>query len=208
MKAIVFLIFLAVASPLSAQNWSVGGGTGAFVFGDFVRRTMRIGNEGGSELQRSTLSASTRVGVAVDLERAFSERFAVRLAGAFTQASLALKTSGEEEFSIDAGDIDVTTVMLPMVFRINPRGTFRFHLLAGPAYAIYEIADVGTRSDWGVALGGGVAWHLSERVAVEGQLLDIATESPFRESDFSGLGATEIPTTHNVHTTVGIRYRF
>lgn len=219
MKTSLFLFFLAASAPVFAQNWSIGAGTGPFVFGDFVRRTMRIGNEGGSELQTSTLSAATRAGLAVDLERSFSDRFAVRVEGAFTHAPLAVKASGNQEFSIDAGNIDITTLMVPLVFRINPRGTFRLHVMGGPAYAAYRITNRpnaagtvppfrGTRDDWGAALGAGVAWQWSERFAVEGQLTDIGTRSPFRRSDFSGLGATEIPYTHNIHTTIGVRYRF
>ena len=68
---------------------------------------------------------------------------------------------------------------------------------------------VGTRGRWGAVGGGGVAWWLGPRFAIEGEADDIVTASPFRRSDFAtGLGSLKIPKTHNVHTTVGIRYRF
>ena len=53
-------------------------------------------------------------------------------------------------------------------------------------------------------------WWLSNRFAVEGEVDDIVTASPFRRSDFPALnfGGVKIPKTHNVHTTAGIRYRF
>ena len=58
--------------------------------------------------------------------------------------------------------------------------------------------------------GGGVAWWMGQRFALEGEVDDIVTSSPFRRSDFSTstFGGLKIPKTHNVHSTVGIRYRF
>ena len=205
---------------LQAQQWSVGVGTGPFVFGDFVTRTMRIGNEGSAERQTATLSAATRPGLLVDIERQLGERFSVRAEATFTRAPLAIKSrSGGSDVSLESGDMDATTFLLPVIVRLNPRGSFRFHGLGGPAYAAYRIIPrqnaagtirvfKGTRTEWGLAFGGGVAWQWSERLAVEGQITDIRTGSPFRESELGGLGTVEIPKTHNVHTTVGVRYRF
>jgi opacity protein-like surface antigen len=215
------LILLAVW-PLSAaaQQWSAGVATGPFVFGDFVRRTMLIGSEGTAEEQTATLSAATRPGLLVDIERSFGERFAIRAEGSFTRSPLALKArTGGEEIELETGDMDVATFMLPLVVRINRGGALRFHVMGGPAYAAYRIVPQedgagtirvfrGTRAEWGWAVGGGVAWQWTERFAVEGQITDISTRSPFRDEDFGGIGDFETPRTHNVHTSVGLRYRF
>jgi hypothetical protein len=218
MKKLFGVLLFLTATSAPAQQWSLGASAGPFFFGDFVRRTMRIGNEAGSELQTSTLSAATRAGVSVDLERSFGERFAVRAEATFTRAPLAIKGGGAE-LEVEAGDLDIVTLMVPLVVRINPRGSLRFHILGGPAHAAYRITNRpnaaltipafrGTQAGWGLALGGGVAWQWSERFAIEGQITDIATESPFDESDFSGLASVEILRPHNVHSTAGIRYRF
>ncbi|HEY3054298.1 MAG TPA: outer membrane beta-barrel protein [Thermoanaerobaculia bacterium] len=217
---LVLVVCAALAKASEAQNWSVGVGTGPFVFGDFLRRTLRTGNETGSGSQTTRLSAATRAGLAVDIERNLSDRFAIRLEGAFTRAPLAVKGSREGGVALDAGTMNVGTFMVPVVFRINRSGAFRFHVMGGPAYAVYDISNrsnttstlrpfTGSRARWGAALGGGVGWWLSNRFAIEGQLTDISTTSPFRRNEFaSGLGRIQIPRPHNVHTTVGIRYRF
>ncbi len=222
MKKIMTIgLLLLAAAPLSAQNWSIGVGTGAFVFGDFVERRQR---GPGSPDQPSvvttlTLSAETRAGLSVDLERSFSERWAVRVEGAFTRAPLSVKDENDDDFSLDAGELDVMTLMTPVVFRINPRGSLRLHVLIGPAFAMYRPvgrsnADAniavfrGSRSEWGAAAGAGLGWQWSDRFAVEGQIVDIVTTSPFKREDFSGLSGITIPKPHNVHTTVGVRYRF
>jgi opacity protein-like surface antigen len=215
------VVCAALALPAGAQDWSFGAATGPFVFGDFVRRTLRTGTEAGSGEQKQQLSAKTRPGLAIDLERRFSDRFAIRLEGTFTHAPLAIKGSSDSGgVTLESGTINVATAMVPLVFRFNPHGTFRFHAMGGPAYAIYDISNrsanpstlrtfTGERTRWGVALGGGVGWYWSERFAVEGQLTDISTTSPFRRSEFAaGLARIEIPRTHNVHTTIGIRYGF
>lgn len=209
----------AITLPLAAQNWSVGIHSGPFVFGDFVERKVRpsVGGPGGDTVTM-TLSAATRAGLAVDLQRDFSERWGVRLEGAFTRAPLSIKEEGDDALELDAGEVDVTTVMLPIVFRINPNGSFRFHLMGGPAYAMYrfepEAAGSGisvisrTEQEWGLALGGGVGWWISDRFAVEGNLADIVTSSPFDRADFPDVPGYSIPRPHNVHTTVGLRWRF
>ncbi|MFL6245202.1 MAG: outer membrane beta-barrel protein [Thermoanaerobaculia bacterium] len=216
----VLLLALASALPLTAQNWSVGAGTGPFVFGDFLERTVRIGTgEGPSAETKLVLSAGTRAGAAFDIERRLNDRWAVRLEGTFTNAPLRLEQSGGngDGAELDAGDLDVATFMLPIVYRINRSGAFRFHVMAGPAMAIYRgnAPDASsnpvfedTQKEWGIALGGGVGWWLSDRFAIEGNLTDIATTSPFEDQEFPSNTTVHIPKPHNVHTTIGVRWVF
>lgn len=218
-KVTIAALLLASALPLTAQDWSLGVGTGAFVFGDFVERKLRpVNSEGPEEPQTLTLSAATRPGLSVDVERSLSDRWAIRLEGTFTRAPLAVKDTDDEGVSIDAGEVDVATFMLPIVFRINRGGALRFHLFGGPAHAIYRfsgntnssgiaVLDT-TRSEWGAAAGLGAAWHLSDRFAIEGAISDIVTTSPFDRDDFADVPGIDVPKPHNVHTTVGLRWSF
>lgn len=215
-----FLAILLVSTlPATAQNWSVGVHSGPFVFGDFVERTLRPAAGGPVGTVTMTLSAATRAGLAVDLERSFAPRWAVRLEGTFTRAPLTVEQEGNEDgFELDAGEVDVSTFMVPLVFRINPRGAFRFHLMGGPAYALYRIEGKPNVSGitpldqssgkFGLAVGGGVAWWVSNRFAVEGNISDVVTSSPFDREDFPATPGFSIERPHNVHTTVGLRYRF
>ena len=214
LRLLPLLAFLAL--PLYAQEWSVGVGTGPFVFGDFVTRTFRIGNTQPGGTVHSTLSAATRPGLRVDLERQLTGRWSVRAEGTFVRAPLAV---GGGTVELDAGEIDVTTISLPIVFHINRGGTFRFHIFGGPAYGIYRIERQtnapgtlaifnGTRAEWGLEGGGGITWMVSHRFAVEGMIADTVTGSPFREEDLSSSRSVTIERPHNVHTTVGVRYRF
>jgi len=210
--------FLLVSTlPLTAQDWSLGVRTGPFIFGDFYERRLRPVNGEGPDVPITlTLSAATRAGLAVDVERSFSERWAARLEGTFTRSKLAIKqTTGDNGVEFDAGDLDVSTFTLPIVFRINPKGTFRFHLAGGPAYAAYKTHGpaVGgtiteTNHEWGVTFGGGVGWWFSDRFAVEGNLTDIVTTSPYSELEDLNLPGINVKKPHNVHTTVGVRWRF
>ena len=121
--------------------------------------------------------------------------------------------------TFDAGRASITTVGLPLVFHLNRHGALRFHLAGGPAYGFYNMKGragggaslslfEGTRGRWGGVAGGGLAWWLGKRFAVEGEIDDIVTSSPFRRSDFgSTLGGLKIPKTHNVHTTAGRSWR-
>ncbi|HWW62488.1 MAG TPA: outer membrane beta-barrel protein [Thermoanaerobaculia bacterium] len=206
------------AIPVAAQDWSVGVATGPFIFGDFAERTLRVGTpEGGSTTSTDTLSAGTRAGLAVDIEHRLSERLSFRVEGTFTEAPLAL---GDGQFELEAGDLDVGTFTLPLVFHINPHGSFRFHVLAGPAYALYHIDArenandqppifEGTRGRWGYAAGVGLAWHINERFAIEAGVTDLVTQSPIQRSDFGGsLQTIDIPQTQNVHSTIGLRVKF
>ncbi|HSP33293.1 MAG TPA: outer membrane beta-barrel protein [Thermoanaerobaculia bacterium] len=218
-KAILVLaVCTAFSAAAEAQNWSFGAGTGAFVFGTFVKRTLITGTETGTGEQTTKLSAKTRPGVSIDLERSLAPHWAIRLEGTFTHAPLAAKGGGSG-IALNVGTMNVATAMLPVVFRINPNGTFRVHLMGGPAYAEYHAEPSGTsnlrpfagnRGRLGFAGGGGIAWQLSHTFAVEGQITDISTSSPFERRDFptTGLVKITIPRTENVHTTVGIRYRF
>jgi opacity protein-like surface antigen len=212
---------LAITLPLAAQDWSVGAGSGAFIFGDFVERRLRptTGETPAGEGVTLTLSAATRAGLAVDVEHGFAPRWAVRLEGTFTSAPLSVKEKGTTGVTpVGAGDMDVTTVMLPLVFRINPRGALRFHIMGGPAYAMYRVQGRAnasgispfdeTRSEWGFAAGAGAAWWLSDRFAVEGKAVDISTSSPFHRDDFPDVPGFNIVRPHNVHTTLGVRWKF
>jgi hypothetical protein len=210
-------LLFTFALPLTAQDWSIGLGTGPFVFGDFVERTLRPANtEGPTEPIELALSAGTRAGLSVDVQHAFADRWAVRLEGTFTRAPLAIKDD-RNELELDAGEIDVATITLPVVFRINPRGAFRFHVMGGPAYAMYETSapaqggDLSpsdrTNNEWGVLFGGGVAWWMSDRFAIEGNLTDIITTSPFSEMDDDDTPGITVKKPHNVHTTIGVRWR-
>lgn len=215
------LLFSALAAPsLLAQDWSVGVRTGAFVFGDFVERRLRVANTEPGEVQTTTLSAGTRAGLAVDLERSLGERWAVRAEGTFTRAPLAVKGEDDEGgFELDAGEIDVTTLAVPIVYRINRGGALRFHVMAGPAYAAYHMTGRanapnsvplfrGTRAEWGLLAGLGMVWRWTDRIGVEGAITDTVTSSPFRRDDFPDVPGIDIKKPHNVHTTVGIRWRF
>ena len=104
-----------------------------------------------------------------------------------------------------------------VVFRINRNGAFRFHVMGGPAMAVYrgnapspsaQPAFEGTQQEWGFAYGGGVGWWMTDRFAIEGNLTDITTTSPFDAGDFPNSTALDIPRTHNVHTTIGVRWVF
>jgi opacity protein-like surface antigen len=218
--AITFLLLVSTL-PAAAQDWSFGASTGPFVFGDFLHRKLRpsTGN-GSSGTQTLTLSAATRAGLAVDLERSLGQRWAVRGEASFTRSPLTVRQSGSSGgVELNAGEMDVVTLMVPIVFRINPHGTFRFHIMGGPAAAAYHLdaprnvsgvrpAFEGTEYKYGVAFGGGMTWWLRERFALEGAITDTITGSPVEEEQFADRSGIDIPNPHNVHTTVGIRWRF
>ena len=206
--------------PVTAQEWSIGGATGPFVFGKFASRRLRAGTEQpGTEVTRVKLTAKTRPGLAADIERRFNDRFALRLEGTFTRSPLAVTQEHGDSVSLDAGHINVTTLTLPLIIQINPHGTFRFHISGGPAYAIYRIhrtfttgAQIapfeGSRSRFGAAGGAGIEWWWSKKFGLQGDVVDIATSSPFEKRDFVSPDSITIPRPHNVHTTIGVRYAF
>jgi opacity protein-like surface antigen len=210
---------LALSLSANAQEWSLGVGSGPFFFGDFEERRIRVGTpEGGGDPVTLTLSAATRAGALIDIERSFADRWAVRLEGSFTHSSLSIRDESDDDgVHLDAGDLDVTTLALPIVFRINPNGAFRFHLHGGPAMAMYRVSsddtattagETETSNEWGLLYGGGVAWWISDRFAVEANASDITTSSPFEDGDDEELPGVTTKRPHNVHTTLGIRWRF
>jgi opacity protein-like surface antigen len=216
-KLTIAALLLASTLPVTAQDWSLGVSSGPFVFGDFYERRVLVGSENPAGEQTIVLSADTRAGLAVDLERSLADRWAIRAEGTFTRSPLTITQEGTTgEFELDAGDLDVTTIALPLVFRINPNGSFRFYLLGGPAMAIYKVdsppnTQIGledTQTEFGVAFGGGVAWWLSDRFAIEAKITDTITTSPLDEDDFSDAPGSDVKNPHNGHGTVGIRWRF
>src|ERR1041385_2630752 len=104
-NSLPFLAALLFVTPAAhAQNWSVGIGTGPFVFGRFVERTSTVGTEQGTATITSRLSAATRPGVDADLERDFGRWLGIRLGAAWTYAPLRIKSgSGSTGATIDAG---------------------------------------------------------------------------------------------------------
>jgi len=208
-----FLLLLAL--PAAADDWSLGAGTGPFVFGKFAERTLRANDGMGNvSVTKTKLSASTRPGLVVDFEHELNDRFALRLQGTFTAAQLAVKAE-DGGVALDAGHIDVTTLTLPFVIYLNPHGRFRFHIKGGPAYAFYRIKGSpgaapfqGTRERFGGAAAAGVVWWWSNRFAVEGEVIDVVTSSPFERSDFVGRASISISKPQNEHATVGLRWKF
>ena len=216
-KLTIAALLLASALPVTAQDWSLGVSSGPFVFGDFFERTVRVGDENPAGEQTIVLSADTRAGLAVDLERSLGERWAIRAEGTFTRSPMTITQKGNTgEFELDAGDLDVTTIAVPIIFRLNPNGSFRFYLLGGPAVAIYKLdapstTQLGfndTQNESGVAFGGGVAWWLSNRFALEAKITDTITTSPLDENDFDDAPGAEVKKPHNGHGTLGLRWRF
>jgi hypothetical protein len=200
--------FFLFAIPASAQQWSASIGSGPFVFGHFAERTVSIGNEGAVTTTHSRLSAATRAGATADIERNLSRYFGVRLEAAWTKAPLSIKSSsGSSSVSIERGKVSVTSFTAPLVIHLN-RGAFRFHILGGPAYALYDMFDE-TRGRWGGTAGVGAAWWWSQRFGVEWQVSDTVTASPLHANEVAANGkGVELLRPNNGHTTLGIRYRF
>lgn len=214
MRRLAFLLLLAL--PASAEQWSASVATGPFVFGHFAESNLTIGNENGSSTTRSRLSAATRAGAAADVERSISRRLAVRFEAAWARAPMSIKsTTGSSSVSFDAGRLSLTTLSLPLVIHLN-RGAFQFHILGGPAYALYSVkgraagAPVfdGTRGRMGVIGGIGVAWWWNPRFALEWNAIDTTTGSPIERSDVGTSPRVRILRPQNGHTTIGLRYRF
>lgn len=220
MKRLLSILPVALfCTPLLADGWSIGVGTGPFVFGKYVERKLPVVTPGGGIQGTSTisLSAATRAGVSIDLQRDLTPALALGLDVAYAKAPLAAKIrSNDAEITSDDGDLAVTTVALPLVWRINRSGAFRFHAGVGPAYAIYHRRQFATltpnsftRQRFGAMGEAGVAWQWTPRFAVEGNVSDVVTSSPFERPDFGAAqSGLTIPRPHNVHTTVGLRYRF
>ena len=219
-KALLALAVLA-ASSAHAESWSIGGGVGPFIFGRFVERSITLNNGSSSATTSTSLSAETRAGAEANIEVALNRRFAVRLEGTWVRSPLRIKSrSGDQGTSIDAGRMNLTTVVVPVVFRINPNGSLRFNVMGGPAYAFYDTHRQtssgtslpffeGTRAQWGGAGAVGVEWWWRQSFAVEWQAEEIVTSSPFHAADFGPAAqGIHIPKPRSGHTTIGIRYRF
>ncbi|HMC20869.1 MAG TPA: hypothetical protein VKL19_03385 [Thermoanaerobaculia bacterium] len=221
-KTFLALAIVAIWSTTArSEAWSLGIATGPFIFGHFLQRTVTINNETGSATTTSRLSAATRAGAAVDVERHLNDWLAVRLEGTWTRAPLRIKSkSGDQGVTIDAGRLNVTTFVVPLVVQFNRKGALRFQVMGGPAYALYDVHRragggttfalfEGTRARWGGAGAVGAAWWWNSRFSLEWQAREIITTSPFRVSDVaSSPQGIRIPKPHNGHTTIGIRYRF
>jgi hypothetical protein len=219
---LLILLTLMFSLPAGAQNWALSFSSGPFVFGDFAENQTRIRpfSNGDSAFTHS-LSAATRPGAVAGLERYWSPRLSIRLESTFTESPLAVKSgSGDDSVSLDIGDLSVTTFALPLVFRFNRGGDFRPLLFLGPAYVVYDINQkqgsgvvplfTGARGEAGGIGGAGLEWWWSNRFGLRAAISDIVTESPLERSDFQGPvpDTLEIKTAHNLHTTVGLAYRF
>jgi hypothetical protein len=221
-KTFLALAVAAVSSTtVHGEAWSLGATTGPFIFGHFVERTQTVNTETGSATTKSRLSAATRAGAALDLERDLNDWLAIRLEGTWTRAPLRIKSkSGNQGVTIDAGHLNLTTFVFPLVVHFNRRAALRFHVMGGPAYALYDVRRrtgggttlplfEGTRARWGGAGAVGAGWWWNSRFGVEWQAQEIVTASPFRVSDVAASPrGIHIPKPRNGHTTIGIRYRF
>jgi len=214
---LTLLCVLFIAPAVLADDWSLGAGTGPFVFGKFVSRTSRITTDTAVSTTTLRLSAATRPGLVVDVERSFSERWAARLEGTFTESKLSVRGSGSG-VHLDAGRLNVTSWALPLVFTINPHGSMTLQIFGGPAFAQYDIHATtnhslqpfnGSRGRAGGMAGVDLQWWLRHSFAIEAKAQDIVTASPFERSDFPvNTTGLEIAKPHNVHTSLGIRWRF
>src|SRR2546428_10550288 len=112
----IFALIVAASTTARAENWSIGGGTGPFIFGHFVERTATIKNETGSATTTSRLSAETRAGIAADVERDLTKRLAIRFEATWVRSPLRIKSrSGDQGATIDAGHLKLTTFVVPLV---------------------------------------------------------------------------------------------
>ncbi len=227
-SALAFLLLSLVCPLLQAgasEDWAIGVGTGPFIFGSFAETRSTITNGEDRVNLTNSLSASTRAGLVLTVERFFNDRLSLRVESAGTSAPLAVKTEqegSEGSISLDVGDINVLTFAIPLTFRFNRGGSFRPLIFAGPAYAMYDIDRneniansvplfEGTRGRLGAQAGAGLEWRLhGGRFFFRAEIADLITESPLKKSDFSGTlpRRLELNSPHNVHTSLGINYRF
>lgn len=222
MRALPLLLLLAaIAPPAAAADWGFGAGSGAFLFGDLVRFESTVGTEQSTIETAEELAAATRPGLQVHVERFLGERWSIRSDATLVRAPLTVRApGGDDGVSLDVGDLDVVTVSLAATIRLNRQGRLRPFLYAGPVWARFAMRDEEetgvepifeeTREEIGGVAGAGVEWWISERFAVRGEISDIVTPSPFRESDFRGIEGQriEIEDAHNIHTVVGLTWRF
>jgi hypothetical protein len=214
------LLCSSIAAPIAADDWSVAIGTGPFLFGKFAQKSQIAGTPESTTNITTSLSAATRAGGLAEIRYGFSDRFAIALESSFSKAPLSERTgSGHSGVDLETAKISVTTLALPIVFRINPRGAFRFHLMGGPAFANYNLRRTpgappnflfeGSRGRYGFTGGAGLGWWFGEHIGIEGQIADIITSSPIAREEFSvATRGVSIPRLQNVHTTIALRYRF
>lgn len=226
-SAIVLTLLLAtLPAPVLGQDWIGSVSSGPFVFGDFAERKATIDLGDDSVEVTTTLSADTRAGLMIDIERLLNDRFAIRLEGTATRAPMSAKTLSSDDdpsgdgVTIDIGDLDVLSIAAAAVYRFNRGGALRPYLLGGPAWVTYEMDDEdetgveplfeGSRGRVGALVGAGVEWWWSPQLAIRAELADIYTDSPLERRDFRGNPSSrlQIDNTHNVHTNLGVRYRF
>lgn len=225
MKVAALSLLLLTAAPLSAGDWRINLGTGPFVFGNLAEKKSTISNSEQTVHITSSISAATRPGASVDLERDLNSRFSLRLGSTFTRSPVAVKTKSSNDdpssdgVNLDVGDLNVTTLDLAAVFRFNSGGSLRPYIFAGPGYAIYNMKSEpdgpdplfeGTRGRLGAVAGAGLEWWWRENFAVRAELSDVYTQALLKRSDFSGPTpeSLELSKPHNVHTVFGITYRF
>ncbi|HXI13109.1 MAG TPA: hypothetical protein VNM92_10760 [Thermoanaerobaculia bacterium] len=223
---VILFLSLLITGSARASDWSFGAATGPFVFGHFAERSATIGSGETRRRVHYALSAETQPGVRLDFQRDFNSRISMRFEGSFVDAPLAIKTGSESDRpssgagSVQVAGMRVTAVALPLILRINRRGTFRPFLGAGPGLVVYQTERreqstllplfTGTRRQAGLELLAGLEWSISRSFSLEGDLRDSITRSPFRASDLQTTPSLSIrlPSVHNLHSTFGIRYRF
>src|SRR5438132_893337 len=119
------LLLLATPLPSHADGWSLGVGTGPFVFGYFAERTSHVGNEATGGSTRTRLSAATRPGGSADVENDINEWLGLRLDAFWTRAPMKVKSSSSQGVTFDAGRASITTFALPLIINLNRHGAFR-----------------------------------------------------------------------------------
>jgi opacity protein-like surface antigen len=217
----VFRLLVLFAFPVTAADWGIGAGSGAFLYGDFARFQSTVGTELSTVPVEEVLAADTRPGLQIHLERFVGERWSIRSDATFARSPIAIRASDDEDaVALDVGELDVLTISLAAAFRFNRGGRVRPYLYAGPVwaqFAVRENDETGvppifreSRTEIGAVGGAGVEWWVSDRFAIRGEISDIVTPSPFEESDFRGIEGqhVEIPDAHNIHTLVGVTWRF
>ena len=225
MRFALLLLAALCAAPTAARaqgSWTIGAGSGAFVFGDFVEIHTTVSNELDRLEIEETLSAATRAGLHVQIGRWIDERWSIRADGTFVRAPFTVETASNDDsgVSLEVGEIDVVTVALAAALRFNRGGALRPSVFAGPAWTSYSIdrneqtgappVFTGSRSELGGVAGAGLEWWLSDRFAVQGEISDTLTPSPFEREDFPAVNEGELNITdiHHVHTIIGVLYRF
>lgn len=208
----------------SGGEWSVGASAGPFFFGRFAESQVTIVNGESTVRISRSLTAKTRAGLLLDVERIFNDRVSIRFDAGINEAPLSISIDDDDTpddgTSLEVGEMRVTTFSVPLVFRFNSAGTFRPYILAGVAYAFYDFQPAestrslplfeGTRGRLGATAGAGLDWWLSHSLAIFAQTSDIYTKAPLSADDFKGPRprSYSIENPHNVHTTLGLRYSF